>query len=257
MQIGTHRHNRFYSFLLAVLISVPNLLSANETVLIGAEDDWFPYSALKDGVVQGMSVDIVKAAFAASNTSVELRPYPYPRCMQMVLKGKLVACFNTASNEQTAKDYLLAETPLFSDDTVLWARINTPQPITELTQIAGKKVAVTIGYEYGTRFDSNQQLVRVPVRKDIYGFLMLQHRRVDYSVAYRGTAEQLFRDHPELAGQFSAVATLDRPQLYLSFSRQNRTAPLMLERFEYGMQVIHNNGLYEQIIQHWQHNTAH
>jgi polar amino acid transport system substrate-binding protein len=256
--LPTDRRHRLAQCLLGAVFSGLTLAAcADESLLIGAEDDWFPYCALKDGTVQGMSVDIVKAAFAATDTAIELRAYPYPRCMQMARKGELVACFNTAADARTAVDYLLPKTPLFSEEILLWARAAEPAPVTDLNLLSGKKIAVTIGYEYGSRFDSNQQLVRVSVRKDLYGFLMLQRHRVDYSVAYRGTAEQLFRQHPELAGQFTPVAILDRPQLFLSFSRYNRDAPALLERFETGMQLIHGNGRYQQIIQQWQQNPAH
>jgi polar amino acid transport system substrate-binding protein len=241
--------------LFALLIALGGPPSA-QSLLIGVEDDWFPYSALKDGRIQGMSVDIVNAAFAATGTTIELRPYPYPRCMQMAQKGQLLACFNTAPDARIASDYLLPKTPLFSDDILLWARAAHAMPVADLSTLNGKKVAVTIGYEYGARFDSNQQLVRVLVRKDLYGFLMLQKQRVDYSVAYRGTAEQLFLEHPELAGQFTPVTTLDRAQLFLSFSRRNPAAPALLERFEQGMQLIHGNGRYQQIIQQWQPNAT-
>lgn len=244
-------------FLLAACCSLWLNSGRAETMLIGAEDDWFPYCALKDDTIQGMSVDIVKAAFAATNTAIELRSYPYPRCMQMARKGELLACFNTTPNARIAADYLLPKTPLFSDDILLWARATEPAPVTDLKRLNGKKVAVTIGYEYGRNFDSNQQVVRVPVRKDLYGFLMLQHQRVDYSVAFRGTAEQLFREHPELAGQFIPVATVHQAQLFLSFSRQNHHAPALLARFETGMQLIHDNGRYGQIIQQWQQNPTH
>lgn len=242
-------------WLIAGLIALSNPVAA-ASLLIGVEDDWFPYSAVKDGSVQGMSVDIVKAAFAATDTRIELRPYPYPRCMHMAKNGQLLACFNTAPDAQIARDYLLPKTPLFSDDILLWARAAQAPVVADVNAaLNGKKVAVTIGYEYGTRFDSNQQVQRVPVRKDLYGFLMLQKQRVDYCLAYRGTAEQLFRDHPQLAGQFRAVATVHQPQLFLSFSRHNPAAPALLERFERGMQLIHDNGRYQQIIQQWQPNS--
>lgn len=253
-----NRRQRLVQGLLSVIFSSLALTaSATEALLIGAEDDWFPYCALKDGSIQGMSVDIVKAAFAATDTAIELRSYPYPRCMQMARKGELVACFNTTPNARITANYLLPKTPLFSDDILLWARASEPAPVADLNLLAGKKIAVTIGYEYGNSFDSNQHLVRVPVRKDLYGFLMLQRQRVDYSVAFRGTTEQLFREHPELVGQFVPVATVHQAQLFLSFSRHNRDAPALLERFETGMQLIHDNGRYGQITQQWQQNPMH
>lgn len=255
MRINQGYQSIAYRLLLTGLIALSGNATA-ERLLIGAEDDWFPYSALKNGAIQGMSVDIVTAAFAATNTEIELRPYPYSRCMHMALKGQLAACFNTAPDAQIARDYLLPKTPLFSDDILLWARTAQAVPIADLAQLAGRKVAVTIGYEYGARFDSNQQLVRVPVRKDLYGFLMLQKKRVDYNVAYRGTAEQLFREYPELMGQFTPVATIHQPQLFLSFSRHNPAASALLERFEQGMQLIHSNGRYQQIIQQWRPKTT-
>lgn len=252
-----YRHVILATGLLALLAGGLSSPLQAESLRIGAEDDWYPYTALKDGKVQGMSVDIVKAAFAATDTQVELVPYPYARCMQMARNGQLVACFNTAPDAQIAADYLLPQNPLFSDDILLWTRNEQAAPISSLEQLAGKKIAVTIGYEYGSRFDSDQQLQRVKVRKDLNGFLMLQHQRVDYFVAYRGTANQLFHDHPALAGQFSPVYTVYQSQLFLSFSRQNPASAELLQRFDQGMQLIHNSGRYQQIIEQWQQNTAH
>ncbi|MBF7728685.1 transporter substrate-binding domain-containing protein [Pseudomonas sp. N040] len=236
------------------------LLSASlhaERYLIGAEDDWYPYTALKDGESRGMSVDIVRAAFAATSADIQLVAYPYARCMQMALRGELVACFNTAPDARIADDYLLPATPLFRDDILLWARSAEATPLQDLGLLGGKRVAVTIGYEYGSRFDDDSSIVRVKVRKDLMGFLMLEHKRVDYFVAYRGTAAQLFHDEPGLAGKFTAVATVHQPQLFLSFSRHNRLAAEALNDFEQGMRIIHDNGRYQQILQQWQHNPAH
>lgn len=240
---------------LAVLLS--SALPANAEVLrIGAEDDWYPYSALRDGQVQGMSVDIVKAAFAATATDIQLLPYPYARCMQMTLKGELAACFNSAPNAAIARDYLLPTTALFSDDILLWARAAQTATVSDIAQLRGEKVAVTIGYEYGERFDQHTQAVRVAVRQDLNGFRMLQRQRVDYVVAYRGTANHLFRQYPALAGQFRPVASVHQPQLFLSFSRHGAEAQALVQRFEQGMRLIHDNGRYEQILHDWQHGSA-
>lgn len=228
---------------------------SQEPLRIGAEDDWYPYTAYRDGTIQGMSVDIVKAAFAASDTPIELVPYPYSRCMQMAHDGQLAACFNTSPDKRIDDDFLIPHEPLFSDDILLWApRQHVASE--QVERLAGRKVAVTIGYEYGPRLDDEKQVIRVPVRRDLSGFLMLQHGRVDFVAAYRGTAQALFRDNPELQGQFVPVATLHRPELYLSFSRHHPDATELLGRFERGMQTLHRNGRYQQILHQWQHTPA-
>lgn len=222
-----------------------------EAIQIGAEDDWYPYTALRDGQIRGMSVDIVKAAFAATGTEVELESFPYSRCMQLALRGQIAACFNTSPNPKIAEDYRLPKHPLFSESILLWARNDNAKPLNSLDQLVGKTVAVTNGYEYGADFDNDTRLNRILVRKDLNGFLMLQRSRVDYMVAFRGTALQLFEEHPELRGQFIPVMTVHRPDLYLSFSRQHPKAEALLERFDQGMRLIESDGRYQQIIDTW------
>ena len=225
--------------------------TADEVYRIGAEDDWYPFTALREGKVQGMSADLVRAAFAASNTRVELVPYPYSRCMELTRTGRLAACFNTSPDADIASEFRLPQEPLFSDDILLWARHDNARPVTDLQQLAGRKVAVTIGYEYGTAFDSLTDVARVEVRRDLNGFRMLAHQRVAYTAAYRGIAAALFAEYPELAGQFVPVATLHRPQLFVSFSRHHPQAELLLSRFDSGMRALHRDGRYQQIIERW------
>lgn len=242
--------------LLCLCLCLPWLVRADEIFRIGAEDDWYPFTAYRAGKIEGMSVDIVRAAFAASNTRIELQPYPYSRCMELTRTGQLAACFNTSPDARINAEFRIPQQALFHDDILLWANQDQAAPITDLAQLAGRRVAVTIGYEYGTPFDSLQNIHRVAVRRDYNGFLMLQHGRVDFIPAYRGTARALFKEYPELAGQFTPVATLHQPQLYLSFSRHHPQAALLLERFERGMHTIKDNGRYQQILQQWQHQQA-
>jgi polar amino acid transport system substrate-binding protein len=222
-----------------------------DTPRIGAEDDWYPYTAWRNGYVVGMSADIVRAAFATSDTPVELASYPYPRCMELARAGGLAACFNTTPDSHIRAQFLLPEQMLFSDDILLWARSGA-EPLKNLDALAGKRVAVTIGYTYGEQFESRQDIQRVAVRRDLNGFLMLQRDRVDYVLAFRGTARALIEQNPELAGEFVALNTVHQPQLYLTFSRHHPQAPALLKRFDQGMRQIRQDGTYQKIIERWQ-----
>jgi polar amino acid transport system substrate-binding protein len=83
-----------HRFLQALAISLALIGSALADVArIGAEDDWFPYTALRNGRIEGMSVDIVRAALSAGGARFELAPYPYSRCMELARNGSLAACF--------------------------------------------------------------------------------------------------------------------------------------------------------------------
>lgn len=243
--------------LLTLLCSLSEAgLAVADTPRIGAEDDWYPYTAWRDGRIVGMSADIVRAAFASSGTAIDLTPYPYSRCMELARSGVLAACFNTTPDSRIAAHYLLPEEMLFSDDILLWARSGAA-PLENLDALAGKRVAMTIGYTYGEHFNTRQDILRVPVRRDLNGFLMLQRDRVDYVVAFRGTTQALIEQNPRLAGQFVALATVHQPQLYLSFSRHNPQAPALLQRFDQGMRQIRQDGTYQKIIARWQPAAQH
>lgn len=218
---------------------------------IGAEDDWYPYTAWRNERIEGMSADIVRAAFAASESPVELAPYPYSRCMELTRSGSLAACFNTTPDSSIRAEFLLPQEMLFSDDILLWGR-NNADMVDDLDAIRGKRVAVTIGYTYGEYFDSYADIRRIPVRRDINGFLMLQRDRVDYVIAFRGTTEALLRDNPELVGEFKALARVHRPRLYLSFSRHHPQAAALLQDFDTGMRQIRQDGTYQRILANWQ-----
>lgn len=218
---------------------------------IGAEDDWYPYTAWRDGRIQGMSAEIVRAAFASTGTAVELQSYPYSRCMELTRSGTLAGCFNTAPDSRIEAQFLLPEQALFSDDILLWAQAGAP-PVQSLEDLVGKRIAVTIGYTYGERFDNYPGIYRIPVRRDLNSFLMLQRERVDYVIAYRATAQALLQENPHLAGRFDAVAVVHRPAMHLSFSRQHPAARALRQRFDEGMRQIRDDGTYQRILEHWQ-----
>lgn len=242
--------------LLATCWLLAPLVQADTVYGIGAENDWYPFTAYRDGKVEGLSVDIVRAAFAASDTHIELLPYPYSRCMELTRTGQLAGCFNTSPDARIAAAFKLPKEALFSDDILLWARSDQAKTVDSLDALAGRRVAVTIGYEYGSRFDGDPRPVRVPVRRDLNGFLMLQRGRVDYTVAFRATAQALFHERPELQGRFTPVATIHQPQLYLSFSRYHPQSDLLLQRFDEGMRRIRADGSYQRILDHWRHVEA-
>lgn len=237
--------------LLALLLTSP--AQAAEPPQIGAEDDWYPYSGLREGRLGGMAVDIVRAAFAASGTEVELATYPYSRCMHLAQSGMLAGCFNTTPTPTTRRRYRLSSEPLFTDDSLIWSRSGQAKALSGLDELKGKRVAVTLGYEYGAAFDGYPGIKRVQVRQDLFGFRMLERGRVDYSIAFRGTTEQLLRDHPELARRFTPVYLAHRAQLHLSFSRHHPQAEQLQARFDEGMRQIRRNGRYDEIIWLWRH----
>jgi polar amino acid transport system substrate-binding protein len=122
-----------------------------QPLLIGAEDDWAPFSSVENGQPAGMAVDIVRAIFADANISIKLVSLPYARCMREPRSGRLAGCFDTLPDAQMLRDYLFHAKPLFSDPLLILARADRPVASVQVRDLENTSVVITHGYSYGGR----------------------------------------------------------------------------------------------------------
>lgn len=234
-------------------------LAQPRTVVIGAEDDWYPYSAEQAGRSQGITVELVTAAFAAVGVEARFDPLPYVRCMAQTKAGTMVACFNTTRTVQIEDDYLWPARPMFEERFLIWARADAPTPRAgglQVRDLEGQQVAVTRGYEYGSEFDGNTRVQRVVTGHDENNFRLLLRGRASYTLAPDINARLLFKRQPDLAGKFKVVGQLSAYGLYTAFSRRHPQAAAMLAAFNEGMKIIQANGTAKAIHDRWRQRAA-
>lgn len=238
----------------ALAFSAGSAVAQRRTVVIGAEDDWYPYSAEVQGRPEGITVELVTAAFRAVGVDVRLESLPYVRCMAQTKAGTLLACFNTTRTALIENDYAWPARPMFDERFLIWARIDAPTPRAgglQVRDLEGEQVAVTRGYEYGTEFDSNTRIVRVVTSHDETNFRLLLRGRATYTLAPDINARLLFKRQPELAGKFKVVGQLSAYGLYTAFSRRHPQSAEMLAAFDEGMKIIQANGVAKTIHERW------
>lgn len=221
-------------------------------VRIGAEDDWAPFSSVKDGKPHGMAVELVQAIFAEAGIPLELVPLPYARCMDDAKRGRLAGCFNTVPDAVLRKDFLFHAQPLFAEE--LWVLARTAHPANHLkaADLAGKRVIVTHGYTYGDAFESNALIQRVSAPHDINALRMLVAERGEFAVVFRRVAHYLERGAAkDVQGKFKQVGTLEDATLYLSFSRQYPQAQTLVHRFDEAHLRLRKNASLQKIEKRW------
>jgi polar amino acid transport system substrate-binding protein len=240
-------------FLLLPALTLPATVRADEaSVLIGAENDWYPYSAERQGRAQGMTVELVGAAFAAVGIQARFDVLPYARCMSQTRSGGLVACFNTTRTALIEADYLWPARPMFEERFLIYARADDDSGnALQVRDLEGQKVAVTRGYEYGSEFDANTRVERVVTSHDENNFRLVLRGRARYTLAPDVNTRLLFRQHPDLAGQFKVVGRLALFGIYTAFSRRHPQARRMLAAFDEGMRLIQANGIARAIQERW------
>ncbi|WP_439466684.1 substrate-binding periplasmic protein [Roseateles sp. NT4] len=227
--------------------------SGLKRVVIGAENDWYPYSGEREGRAQGMTVDIVTAAYAAVGIEVQLDLLPYARCMAQTRTGALVACFNTTRTALIDGDYLWPAKPMFNERFLIYARTDEAQPAAPLRvkDLEGQKVAVTRGYEYGSEFDANPRVLRVVTSHDENNFELLLRGRARYTLAPDANTRLLLQRRPEMAGRFKVVGALSYFGIYTTFSRTHPDSRQALAAFDEGMKLIQANGTFRAIQERW------
>lgn len=226
-------------------------------VVIGAEDDWFPYSAERQGRAQGMTVELVAAAFAAMGVEARFELLPYARCMAQTRNGALLACFNTTRTALIEDAYLWPARPMFNERFLIHARIDDPHtgPPLQVRDLEGQPVAVTRGYEYGSEFDANPRIPRVVTSHDENNFLVVLRGRARFTLAPEANTRLLLQRRPELAGRFKVVGALSYFGIYTAFSRRHPEARAALRMFDEGMRQIQANGVARAIQERWKAGT--
>jgi polar amino acid transport system substrate-binding protein len=222
-----------------------------KVVKIGAEDDWFPYSAQRDGKPIGMVPEIVQAAFAAEGVKVELVSLPYSRCMKLAASSLLLGCFDTLRNATLERKYRWAKHPLLRARIDIYARNDAPDTPIQLKDLHGKLIGVTNGYEYGVPFDSDPTMKRDIADSDLFALRKLAAGRIDYALVYTRIVSAIARDHPDLQGKVKSVGTLIEPDIYISFGTEYEGVQHYIDLFDAGMAKILKDGEYARIEARW------
>ncbi|WP_051318654.1 substrate-binding periplasmic protein [Chitinimonas koreensis] len=221
-------------------------------VVIGAEDDWYPYCGKVGTQAKGMAVDIVTAAFKAAGVDVRLEVMPYARCMAEAKSGKITGCFDTARNSTLENDYVWHKPAMFKARINIYAPAGSSQSNIGVKDLEGRNVAVTNGYEYGEAFDTNPKIQRSLGNQDVLGFRKLAAGRVEYAVAYEKVANSIFEKHPtEFAGKFKAVGITAEPELYIAFTKATPAGAAVAAKFGQGLEAIMKDGKYKEIESRW------
>jgi polar amino acid transport system substrate-binding protein len=236
-------------------IKQQSIVTTKTTVIkIGAEDDWYPYSAKRDGKPVGMAAEIVSAAFAAAKVDIQLVSLPYARCMSETSKAEIAGCFDTLRNPLNETQYLWHKTPLFPARIVIYGPAKHSGKPLSVSDLTGKSVAVTNGYDYGEAFDSDKTIKRDSGLMDINGLRKLAQGKVDYAVIYDRNAQYLLKENVDIADKIKVVGTLIEPNLYLSFSKDYPNIKQIIKQFDTGIDIIRANGDYAKILEKWQLN---
>jgi polar amino acid transport system substrate-binding protein len=220
---------------------------ANETITLDAEDDWAPFSYVKDGQLLGFTPSIIRAAFKTQGVDVKFNIVPFARCLREAETGVALGCFDIEINAENQNKYLWHETPLLLEGLSIYAL--APHQRRDLTaaDLDFQTVAVTHGYTYPPMIMNNSKIIRDLSPSDEVQFKKLAVGRVKYALVNTTPAQLILQKNPRYQGRIIEVGLVNKAKFYLGFSPHHKDGARMAQIFEQGMKAIKADGQYHKL----------
>lgn len=244
---------------LLLLLATKEVISAEKenlvspTIKILAEDDYYPYSRKSEtGGAEGITVDIIKAAFEEMGVTAIFSPENFDRAMRKVKDGHEICCFNTPFEKRIANDYLWPEHELYISETFFYAREDFKGKISKIKDLEGKKLGLTLGYGYGDEINGNIKINKSWVKSDEINMKKLIAGRIDIVAQNPYIAMRLISKLGAKGKIKPAGKIPTQRHMHLVFSKHHDKSEKWLELFDKGMEKIIENRQYESIFSDWE-----
>ena len=232
-------------FLLLVCLLGTSSLGFAETITLGAENDWIPYSN-SDGT--GMANEIVSAAYKAVGIDVAFKVGPYNRLLKEVAEGHILGAFNVPKESANENKYIFGNTPLLVARSAYYHNKDNPLSVGKKEDLVnGEKIGIVFDYGYGDFFAENDRIVKIPVRSDLLNLRKLAKGRIDATILYEKTAEKIIAEN-HMSDKIAKAFESERLDIYVAFSKTFPKSGYYAEKLDEGLALIKENGLYERIV---------
>lgn len=222
-----------------------NLFDSEKKLIIGAEDDWIPYSR-SDGT--GMSNDIVRAAYEEVGIKISFKIRPFKRLLSEVEAGNLLAGFNVGDNSRDRKLYLFGKKKLFSTGSYYYQNSSNPLKVSSSGELKNReKIGVVIGYTYGEEFLQNKKIEKIPVKSETQNLKKLSLNRIDGTIIYEKAAN-IHLKKLGLIGKVEKAFPNEKVDIYVVFSRKIPESQYYADKLDEGLEILEQKGLLKKII---------
>lgn len=228
--------------------------AAAKTVTLAAEDDYYPFSAVKDGELVGFVPELTAAAFNAIGVNVDFRISPYSRVLLLVESGYVAGGFTGAIDESNESAFYWHTTPLGVVRLAIWGRTGEGREGLTAKDMEGERVSVTRGFFYTDEIDINDRVRKIVAPSDTSNLKMLALGRSDYALVTEKIGNTIIRDSSDsmMGNRIGIVGQIAEVPMFVFFSKSHPEGKEASVLFQQGFEIIIQNGTYEDIMQRWQ-----
>lgn len=216
-------------------------------ILLGAENSWPPYS---DQHGEGLSTQLIKAAFAKSGLTPSFKVLPYARVLHDLQSGKIDGGYNVTLQKSTQDKYIFGQVPLVAVKSYWFFLPGKHAQITSITDIPSNfRVGVIRDYEYGDLYENHRhRFDEVQVSQQSQIIRMLKQGRIEAAVMFDREADFALKEMKLEASIFDKRFLNHSGDVYVAFSHKSPRARWLAEQLDKGLNELKITGEYEQLL---------
>lgn len=226
-------------------------LQDGQMAIVLGSDDWPPYigGGLPD---YGILSRVVTAAFARSKVTVSYRFLPNNRSLQSARNGMVDGSLGWAPSPDRLQDLLYSQ-PVMSARMVFFQRKAHAVHWTQLSDLAGLRIGVTIGNYYSAEFDrlTRQGILHTDgVGDDLSNFRKLLAQRIDLFPIEEEVGQFLLSRHfsPREIRQLERTQPFWMAPMHVVIWRKHPRGAELIARFNRGLLALQRSGEFDRLV---------
>lgn len=234
--------------LFVLLLLFVMCLSVQARTIVAAADPWRPFVD-PDNPTEGLSLEIIRAAYKTQGYEVEMKFIPWARAEHGVREGIydiLPPTWRTAEREK----YLMYSDPYAYNEVKFIKRKGDPFEYEGLNSLTGKTIGTMRGYGYGTEFLQATNFIRDDVSEFSMNIRKLLADRIDLSLEDEIVARYtIAQELPEMLKEIEFTNNyLTKHSLHVTSGIKNPRHKEIIEAFNRGLKIIKEDGTYSEIM---------
>ncbi len=211
-----------------------------QTYLCVAEE-YPPYEYLQDGKFAGLDIEMISRAAEKAGVKVRFEFFPWKRCLDMVTTGQADAIFSLSKTTERQGFLYFPDQYLGPEKNVILANPEFKGDVRKQADLKGLSVGVITEYAYGTEFDDDIAINKLPAQDMEELLRMLNGRRFPLCIANLPIAvyylkKMGYKDIRQLSWVVS-----DDP-LYLGISKASPRGKEFYTKINAGLQALEKSG---------------
>ena len=232
---------------------VAMLLQAQGDTIDFVVSDLPPLEYSELGVAKGYHVDIIRATFKRMGLNVKFDFFPWLRCLEMI-KSHQVRAILSLHRLPEREDYLIFPAENLSVcEQVLFVQKGKEFVLTNIQDLAGKKLGITKGHSYGAEFDKllRDRLITIDEGvSDVAGFNKLTLGRFDGFICDHSVGLSYVKTLGLQDKVIMLPFVVSSAKLYAAFDKTSENAALVA-RFDVALRELKKSGEWQKIIDYY------